>query len=369
MPPKILLRLGLGFVFVALIIFSFAEHWLKTRIFVPLNVPVNLDTRQLKSPPFQINLHATYFVALWLDFSADDGYQDGRCNDSALLGSQWRIYRLGSRPDAPRQLWDSSGEMTHVWEYHFDKMGASSGRYELEWDLPPAVACLNYRHPRLVVYAGDEDYRTAVAFLQNCCVFVFATGLVLMVLAAGRAVQGVYGSNELPRIFPEMVLRNTFSMVKHAPGTPIHDPPHWPLSCVAVLSILIFTYMIFGPFPSQGLFVSWKNREAVVWEKSPWPDTLAVYVRAPARFFLNGHEVSRTDLPAKLTEQLSRRAEWTVYFEAESDVSYGEAIYAIATIQACGAKLIWITPRTREDWQQESKQSKSPRGETKPALR
>ena len=254
--------------------------------------------------------------------------------------------------------------MTHVWEYRIDQIDASPGRYELEWDLRSAAACLNYRHPRLVLYTGDEDYRAAVAFIQGCCVFVFATGLVLIAFATRRAVQAAHSSSGVPRIFPEMILRNTFRMVKHARATPIHDPPHWPLFCCAILSILIFMFMVFGPLPSKGLFVSWKRREAVVWVKSPWPDALEVYVRAPARFFVNGQEVSRTDLAAKLTEQLSRRAEWTVYFEAERDITYGEAVYAIATIQGCGAKLIWVTPKMREDWQQESKQSRSLRSKS-----
>jgi hypothetical protein len=91
MPPKTLLRLGLCFLFLALIVYFYSEHWLKTRIFLPLDVPVNLDTRQLKSPPFQINMRETYFVALWLDYSVDDWYDDDRCNDRALLGSQWRV--------------------------------------------------------------------------------------------------------------------------------------------------------------------------------------------------------------------------------------------------------------------------------------
>jgi biopolymer transport protein ExbD len=354
MPPKTLLRLGLCFLFLALIVYFYSEHWLKTRVFVPLDVPVNLDTRQLKLPPFQINLRETYFVALWLDDSVDDGYDDGRCNDRALLGSQWRVYRLSSKPELPRRLWDSSGELTHVWEYHFDRINASSGRYELEWDLLPAAACLNSRHPRLVVYSGDGDYRKAVAFLQSCCVFAFGTGLVLIAFSTARALRRTAGSNEAPRMFPEMVLRNVLPMAKHARLAPIHDPPHWPLFCVAVLSFLIFIFMIFGPFPSKGLLVTWKNPGAIVLGKSPWPDALEVVVRVPARFFVNGQAVSRTDLHAKLIEQLSRRAEWTVYFEAESDVTYMEAIYAIETIQACEAKLIWITPKMREDWQQKS---------------
>jgi biopolymer transport protein ExbD len=350
MPPKTLLRLGLGFLFLALIVYFSSEHWLKTRIFVPLDVPVNLDTSQLKSPPFQINLRETYFVALWLDYSADDGYADGRCNDSALLGSQWRVYRLSSKPDQPRRLWDSSGELTRVWEYHVDRINASSGRYELEWDLLPAAACLNSRHPRLVVYTGDGDYREAVAFLQSCCVLAFGTGLVLITFATNRAMRRISGSNEAPRMFPDMVLRNVLPITKHAPLVPIHGMPHWGLFCGATLWILMFIFMMIGPLPLHGLFVSLRSHEVVVWDKSPWQETLGVYVRPHGRFFVNGEEVERGSLRTKLLEHLSRRVEWTVYFEADLDTLYMDDIYAIETIQGCGGKLIWITPKMREEW-------------------
>lgn len=80
-------------------------------------------------------------------------------------------------------------------------------------------------------------------------------------------------------------------------------------------------------------------------------------MHVPARFFINGQEVPRSDLQAKLIEQLSRRPEWTVFFEAQPDVPYMQAIYAMDAIQACGAKLVWITPKMREDWQQKSRES------------
>jgi biopolymer transport protein ExbD len=350
MSPKALFRLGLGFLFIAVTVYFYSGHWLKSRIFVPLNVPVTLDTRQIKSPPFQVNLRGTYFVALWLDYSVDDGYDDGRCNDRAFLGSQWRVYRLSPKPGQPRRLWDSSGELTRVWEYHIDRINASSGRYELEWDLLPAAACLNSRHPRLAVYTGDEDYREAIAVLQICCVFVLATGLVLMVFATDRAIRRISGPNVALRMFPDMVLHHVLATTKHPPLSAIHEPPHWPLFCVAVLSILMFTFMTVGPWPSHGLFVGWRIHDAVVWQKSPWPDTLEVYVRPPGRFFINGQEVERNDLRAKLIEQLSRRVEWSVYFEADPDTLFMDDVYAMDTIQGCGAKLIWITPKMRGDW-------------------
>ena len=220
-----------------------------------------------------------------------------------------------------------------------------------------------------MIYTGDAGYREAIFFLQFGCVFLFATGLTLMAFPAIRTLRGTRPSIEVLRMFPEMSLRNVLPRAKYTTLDPIHNPPHWPLFFVTVFSTLIFIFMMFGPFPSNGLLVTWRNRNPIVWERSPWPDALEVYVRAPRHFFINGHEVSRADLHAKLIEQLSRRVEWTVYFEAAPDVAYGEAIYAIDTIQGCGANLNWITPKMREAWQQESKESVPTSRKTKTSRR
>jgi biopolymer transport protein ExbD len=100
--------------------------------------------------------------------------------------------------------------------------------------------------------------------------------------------------------------------------------------------------------------VNWRKPDAVVWEKSPWPDTLQVYVSYPTRFLVNGQEVKRNELQDKLMDSLSRRAEWTVYFEANPDVSYMDAVYVMDTIQKCGARLVWVTPKMRKSWLQNS---------------
>jgi biopolymer transport protein ExbD len=112
--------------------------------------------------------------------------------------------------------------------------------------------------------------------------------------------------------------------------------------------------MIFlGPLTSsRGLLVSFRNHEVIAREKSPWQQTLAVYVRPKGRFFVNDEEVERSNLRAKLLEYLNRRAEWTVYFEDDDDTLYRDDIYAMNTIQGRGAKIIWITPKLREEWRQ-----------------
>jgi biopolymer transport protein ExbD len=350
MPPKILFRLGLSFFVVATATYLAAGRWLNSRIFTPLDYSVSLDNRQLKSPPFEINLRETYFASLDLDYSVDDWDQDNRCNYKTILYPQWRVYRLGSASAQSRELWVSSEQLTYSDGSLSNAFLASPGQYQLEWNIPAAAPCLNPRHPHLSVSTDSSGYRKGVGLTQLFCLFLGGTGLALFVVAGGHVAQWKFARVLSPRIFPDMVLRNVMPIAKHAPLRVIHELPHWGLFCGAVLWILIFIFMVFGPLPSKGLFVSWKRLDADVWEKSPWPNTLEVYVRTPAQFFVNGEEVDRNDLRSKLIEQLGRRAEWTVYFEADADTPYMDAVYAIDVIQGCGAKLIWVTPKMREHW-------------------
>jgi hypothetical protein len=156
---------------------------------------------------------------------------------------------------------------------------------------------------KVQTHPSPSDLYVALTWLS---IIPAGIGLVLLVRPyISRRLSEIEGT----RMFPDMVLRNVLPMAKHTPQPPIHDPPHWSLFCVSIMSILIFTFMSFGPRTSKGLFVNWKNRDALVWEKSPWPNSLEIFVRAPARFFVSGQEVSRSDLHAKLMEQLSQRPE------------------------------------------------------------
>ena len=350
MPPKTLSYLGLSFLLIAAIAYFVTGYWLSSRIFTPLNYPVSLDARQLKSPPFQINLRETYYASLVLDDSVDDWAQDGRCSYKNILSPKWGLYKLGSKDGQSRELWVSSEELVRQ-DYISNAFVARPGQYQLEWNLPVTAACLNPRHPRLFVFTPPEGYRQVVGFTQLLCIFLGGTGLALVAVATARGMQRTILRGAAPRIFPDMVLRNTVSFRRPAPLPPIHGLPHWGLFCGAVLWILIFIFMMFQPLPPQGLFMSIGNRIFMTDEKSPWQETLAVYVREPRRFFLNNEEVERSDLRAKLLDHLNRRAPWTVYFEADSDTLYGDAVYAVDTIQGCGARLIWITPKMRDEWQ------------------
>jgi biopolymer transport protein ExbD len=67
------------------------------------------------------------------------------------------------------------------------------------------------------------------------------------------------------------------------------------------------------------------------------------------KYYSNGHLVPREALRANLQRELNRRMVWTVYFEADGDALNMNAIYAMDTIQGLGAKLVWITPKVRQE--------------------
>jgi len=81
---------------------------------------------------------------------------------------------------------------------------------------------------------------------------------------------------------------------------------------------------------------------------SPWPTAPAGYIDGNGNFSLNGNVIPGHDLRLRLQQELARRTVWTVYFEAANDSSYGDAVFAMDTIQGLGAQVIWLTPKLRQ---------------------
>jgi len=335
-------RIGIALILAGPALLGYAILWLAPRPHVALEMPVSLSPGHVITGNFRVNPDTIYYIDIELDKRSP---VHANCEPRSVLNTRWVLSSEGEAQQGGSP-WEDTG-LTIADLYGEEKW------YTFDAEVLPGASCLNVRNPRLKVqtHPDPSDLYVALTWLS-----IVPVGLGLVLLSRPY-ISRRFSIVEGVRIFPDMVLRNVLPIKKHAPLRLIHEPPHWPLFCVAILSFLIFTFMSFGPLPSKGLFITLKNRDAVAWKKSPWPDALEIYVRAPARFFINGQEVSWSDVHGRLIEQLSRRAEWTVYFEAEPDVPFMHAANAIDMIQSCGAKLVWITPKMREDWLQKSKES------------
>lgn len=69
------------------------------------------------------------------------------------------------------------------------------------------------------------------------------------------------------------------------------------------------------------------------------------------RPYVNGQLVSEEGLRAKLKEELSHCMVWTVYLEAANDALNMDALYAMDAIERMEGNVVWITPKTREEFE------------------
>lgn len=350
MPPKILFKIGGGALLLAVVVSSLSSYWFTTRKFAPLDIPISLAQGKIQSGTFKINLRERYYVNVALDPSVDDYYED-RCNYKKVFGSQWKLYRqIGADPKNAELLvsWeDNETQRSHVGDFP-----AGPGSYHLEWRGPAGAGCLNTRHPRLSVSTDSSSYETAFGFVLLGSWLVAWPGVGVISRAIVVSIQGALGSTKAPRIFPDAAVPNVIPLRRHRPIPLIRDFPNFGLIHGFIFWVLMFLFMILQPRPSNGLLVNFKGERTVIVEKSPWVETMALYVDEKQRFFVNGNQVPREELRSRLKEELLMRGVWVVYFEADGNCLYMDAVYAMDTIQGLGAKMIWITPKTREEWKQ-----------------
>jgi biopolymer transport protein ExbD len=354
MAPKTLLKAGLAAIAIAVAAAWGTSAWLKTRVFAPVDQAISLEAGQIESGEFEINLRADYSVYVAVDYSVDDYYPE-RCHSEKLDGARWKVYRIGGGEQAKkRELWASAEELRKR-GFRGDEFHADTGTYQLEWEVPARAQCLNGRHPRLRVTTSVEDYARNCYLILNLCVSVGSVGGALLLAALIGWIRGVLAERPPLRMFPGMVVRNVIPPQRHRAMALIKEPPNFGLVWGSVLYVLfvIFSGMLM-PRMAKGLFVDIREQDTVMTQKSPWAETLGVYVDGHGKYAVNGQAVAREKLRPKLEEELGRRMVWTVYFEADRDCAFMDATYAFDTIQGLGAKVVWITPGMRERWKQQA---------------
>ncbi|HWZ98776.1 MAG TPA: biopolymer transporter ExbD [Candidatus Dormibacteraeota bacterium] len=194
-------------------------------------------------------------------------------------------------------------------------------------------------------YGPPEGYVFFLFFVESLC----GAGILTILRGFRLALQKNLPMKRLPRIFPEIKLRNLTAWKggRVSQSLVMASLNAFSVSWICVLMTLVTIFMIMQPRPSRGLPIDWRKASPISAAESPWPETMSVYIAPPEKFLVNGKATKREELEAKLREELGRRAEWTVYVEADSDTQFNDTIYAIDTIQGLGGKVVWITPKMR----------------------
>jgi biopolymer transport protein ExbD len=230
--------------------------------------------------------------------------------------------------------------------------GAPSDDYELEMLFPKGTECLKERHPRVVIRTHDLEALEEVGDLLSSIFHYFAiVGLAFVPWALAIWIRRRF-TREGPRMFPGTKPGNHLRVLHQRPMRMFAELPNFGLMFGAVLWIVAFIFMVNLPPPSRGLLIGLRADDAIGLAVSPWPETISVYLGIGEKYYVNGQQVAQRDLRARLEEKLGRSAVWTVYFEADGNTLNGNAIYAMDTIRELGAKLVWITPKVRENLRQ-----------------
>jgi biopolymer transport protein ExbD len=350
MLPKTLVKVGAVALLLALVVSAMSTYWLTTRTFEPVNMPVTLEAEKTQTAEFFINLREDYSVRINVEYSPDD-WTKGKCSDRLWQDTDWKVYRLGGWGPNRKELRANPEEMRKqgLWP---DGFRGVRGRYELDWSVAGSATCLNARHPRLRVFTPSAIYDDIWGFIWFACIFLGGAGITLMVRGTIEWLRSFHEEKKTLRMMPEIPLRSVIPLRRHRAMALIEDTPNFGLVYGFILWVLMFLFMILQPGTPKGLLVDFKGERTVIVEKNPWAETMAVYVDAKRAFLVNGKAVAREELRSKLQGELLRRGVWVVYFEADGNCPYMDAVYAMDTIQGLGAKMIWITPKTRDEWRE-----------------
>ena len=200
-----------------------------------------------------------------------------------------------------------------------------------------------------VLYQPNELF-----FVQFFAVSLGGAGVVSMLRGLALVRAKTLPERTPPRMFLELPLRNVTACNKRSPSYSLIPAMlnAFSVSWICVLMTLVIIFMMNRPRSPKGLRIDWTRRSHISAVESPWSKTMSVYVAHSGQFYVNGKGIKQ-ELEKALCEELGQRAEWTVYVEADYDTPFMDTVYVIDTIQGLGAKVVWITPRTRAEWNEE----------------
>jgi biopolymer transport protein ExbD len=334
-------RFSIALIVVGSALLIYSTYWLAPRPLVALDMPVSLSPGRILTGNVNVDFDTLYYVDIEIDRATIPTTVG--CEPHSALGTQWTLYSDGKVVERGSSPWEDSGLTIGVFL-------SENERYALDAEVFPGASCLNAGSPRLKIqtHPYPSELYTILTWLS-----VWLTGIGFVLLIRFWFWEVSTDKSTL-RMFPGMVVRNAIPFQRHRPIPLIKDLPNFGLITGCLLFSLMFIYMIIRPRTPRGLLVNVGARNAVVRQKSPWPETLSVYVDGQDRFYVNGQSVPKDELRTKLSEELGKRMVWTVYFEADEHCMFMDAIYSMDTIQRLGAKVAWITPQIREELNSEA---------------
>jgi biopolymer transport protein ExbD/TolR len=335
---------------IALIVVSTAapigyKHWLATRTFVPLDMPVSLSPGHIKTADFYINLKQLYYIDLRVD--SPFGYLEG-CQlwgPASVAKARLTLFRDG------KMLGQAEGANYRFPSFYADK----EGLYSLDIEVLSDASCLNAGHPRIAVETDPSYYDELLMRLGWLSVTFIAPGLGLL----ARSIQEVIGK----RVVPPKGNAASESHSQHyqwSQKLPLKQPfsglPAFGL--LATLTILVVVIPLWVMQSShrmpRGLYVGILKPGPLATESGPRIEPIVVRIAyagigAQPQVYVNLKLVSWDRLGSALKGELKLRPDWVVYLQADNRVAWADAVNAMDIAKGMHAKVVLLTPKSAED--------------------
>ena len=322
------------------------KHWLDTRTFNPIDIPVSLSRGHIRTPDFYINLTGEYYAMLDVDYPAS--YTPG-CAEI-----QWRSLRTHSIAyQQGMNFGESDGpEWGIIGVLIVDKKGS----YSYDVQVLSDGSCLNEYHPRLRVQnVSDFPY----AYLYELGIWslplttVAGLGLVVCQMSFAGYKQPTRtlsitesGHSEVTTGLPPRRL---------GPAKLISGLPHFPLVCATVLVVLVIVEMVGNaPYPSKGLYVSLHVRPVDTIAANSAMPPIVVLIQAVGKppitpkVYVNSKPVEWNDLSKVLKEQMKVRPDWIVYIDGDTNLPFADIANVAGIAKELHARVALVTPETRK---------------------
>jgi biopolymer transport protein ExbD len=99
--------------------------------------------------------------------------------------------------------------------------------------------------------------------------------------------------------------------------------------------------------PTVGISVPLSMPSGPLLRIAPRTDSFLVWLGEDGSYLVNTKRVAHEHLQQAIQDELAKRAEWTVYFEAAPNAKFQDAAFAMDAIQSAHGTLVWLTPAAR----------------------
>jgi hypothetical protein len=320
------------------------SHWLETRTFLAVDMPVSLSRGHLKTSDFSVNLEGWYHITADVD-SGFSGCQSGVSHFA--LESRSTVYSDG------QPIEHSEGLDRYLGHFYATKRA----RYSVDLQVLNDPTCLNAGHPRIMVWTESSTYESLYSEVQNIAWVIVFVGLGLLAFSTTRFEQRT-GERDPLSISKDTWCSYYPSRRKLPLRVRFQVLPPFGLSYAAVLTALllpaalVFIYAWGWDKHSLGIQVSVLKVGPL--SLNAGPTNLHPVVRledagtgAVPLLYMNSKLVPWNELADVLTHEIKVGPDWIVYVQADENVSWSDVINAMDIIRSRHARIVLLTTTTQ----------------------